>query len=141
MNKKKYIIILSTLSIFIITIIIIITVNSKGKINWIKEVEKSNNYQITINNCNEKEVIVPNEVLKEIANKLNNISDNGPWTGDNDKCYNNLSISYSKENQIQYITIKLIDENSFVLSTNTSEQYYTNSKELNSYINKLINTY
>lgn len=141
MNKKKYIIILSTLSIFIITIIIIITVNSKGKINWIKEVEKSNNYQITINNCNEKEVIVPNEVLKEIANKLNNISDNGPWTGDNDKCYNNLSISYSKENQIQYITIKLIDDNSFVLSTNTSEQYYTNSKELNSYINKLINTY
>lgn len=141
MNKKKYIIILSTLSIFIITIIIIITVNSKGKINWIKEVEKSNNYQITINNCNEKEVIVPNEVLKEIANKLNNISDNGPWTGDNDKCYNNLSISYSKENQIQYITIKLIDENSFVLSTNTSEQYYTNSKELNSYINKLIKEY
>lgn len=141
MNKKKYIIILSTLSIFIITIIIIITVNSKGKINWIKEVEKSNNYQITINNCNEKEVIVPNEVLKEIANKLNNISDNGPWTGDNDKCYNNLSISYSKENQIQYITIKLIDENSFVLSTNTGEQYYTNSKELNSYINKLIKEY
>ena len=107
MDKKKYIILLSTLAIFIIAIITILLANNKGKVNWIKEVEKSNDYQITVNNCNEKETIVPNEVLNEISKKLNNISDNGPWTGDNNKCYSSLIISFSKENQIEYITIKL----------------------------------
>lgn len=66
MDKKKYIILLSTLAIFIIAIITILLANNKGKVNWIKEVEKSNDYQITVNNCNEKETIVPNEVLNEI---------------------------------------------------------------------------
>ena len=141
MDKKKYIILLSTLAIFIIAIITILLANNKGKVNWIKEVEKSNDYQITINNCNEKETIVPNEVLNEISKKLNNISDNGPWTGDNNNCYSSLIISFSKENQIEYITIKLIDNNSFVLSTSGNDRYYTNSAELNNYINELINTY
>lgn len=141
MDKKKYIILLSTLAIFIIAIITILLANNKGKVNWIKEVEKSNDYQITVNNCNEKETIVPNEVLKEISKKLNNISDNGPWTGDNNKCYSSLIISFSKESQIEYITIKLIDNNSFVLSTSGNDRYYTNSAELNNYINELINTY
>ena len=80
-------------------------------------------------------------VLNEISKKLNNISDNGPWTGDNNKCYSSLIISFSKENQIEYITIKLIDNNSFVLSTSGKDRYYTNSAELNNYINELINTY
>ena len=133
MDKKKYIILLSTLAIFIIAIITILLANNKGKVNWIKEVEKSNDYQITVNNCNEKETIVPNEVLNEISKKLNNISDNGPWTGDNNKCYSSLIISFSKENQI--------DNNSFVLSTSGNDRYYTNSAELNNYINELINTY
>ena len=141
MDKKKYIILLSTLAIFIIAIITILLANNKGKVNWIKEVEKSNDYQITVNNCNEKETIVPNEVLNEISKKLNNISDNGPWTGDNNKCYSSLIISFSKENQIEYITIKLIDNNSFVLSASGNDRYYTNSAELNNYINELINTY
>lgn len=141
MDKKKYIILLSTLAIFIIAIITILLANNKGKVNWIKEVEKSNDYQITVNNCNEKETIVPNEVLNEISKKLNNISDNGPWTGDNNKCYSSLIISFSKENQIEYITIKLIDNKSFVLSTSGNDRYYTNSTELNNYINELINTY
>ena len=122
-------------------IITILLANNKGKVNWIKEVEKSNDYQITVNNCNEKETIVPNEVLNEISKKLNNISDNGPWTGDNNKCYSSLIISFSKESQIEYITIKLIDNNSFVLSTSGNDRYYTNSAELNNYINELINTY
>ena len=73
MDKKKYIILLSTLAIFIIAIITILLANNKGKVNWIKEVEKSNDYQITVNNCNEKETIVPNEVLNEISKKLNEI--------------------------------------------------------------------
>ena len=96
MDKKKYIILLSTLAIFIIAIITILLANNKG---------------------------------------------NGPWTGDNNKCYSSLIISFSKENQIEYITIKLIDNNSFVLSTSGNDRYYTNSAELNNYINELINTY
>ena len=38
MDKKKYIILLSTLAIFIIAIITILLANNKGKVNWIKEV-------------------------------------------------------------------------------------------------------
>ena len=113
MDKKKYIILLSTLAIFII-VIIYIKFKKRGFLN---------------------------EVLNEISKKLNNISDNGPWTGDNNKCYSSLIISFSKENQIEYITIKLIDNNSFVFSTSGNDRYYTNSAELNNYINELINTY
>ena len=46
-----------------------------------------------------------------------------------------------EKKDIEYITIKLIDNNSFVLSTSGNDRYYTNSAELNNYINELINTY
>lgn len=140
MNKNKYIILIIIALIFIIPITIIL-LNNKNKVNWIEEVKKSNSYQITINNCNGKEVIVPNEIINEIPNKLNNISDNGPWTGDNNKCYNNLTISYTKDNRIDYITIKIIDDNSFVLSTINSDRYYVDAKELNNYIKNLLIEY
>lgn len=140
MNKNKYIILIIIALIFIIPITIIL-LNNKNKVNWIEEVKKSDSYQITINNCNGKEVIVPNEIINEIPNKLNNISDNGPWTGDNNKCYNNLTISYNKDNRIDYITIKIIDDNSFVLSTINSDRYYVDAKELNNYIKNLLIEY
>lgn len=140
MNKNKYIILIIIALIFIIPITIIL-LNNKNKVNWIEEVKKSDSYQITINNCNGKEVIVPNEIINEIPNKLNNISDNGPWTGDNNKCYNNLTISYTKDNRIDYITIKIIDDNSFVLSTINSDRYYVDAKELNNYIKNLLIEY
>lgn len=140
MNKNKYIILIIIALIFIIPITIIL-LNNKNKVNWIEEVKKSDSYQITINNCNGKEVIVPNEIINEIPNKLNNISDNGPWTGDNNKCYNSLTISYNKDNRIDYITIKIIDDNSFVLSTINSDRYYVDAKELNNYIKNLLIEY
>lgn len=140
MSKNKYITLIITIIIFI-TIIIVILLNSNNKTNWIEKVKASDTYQINISNCNSKEVTLPNETIDEIEKKLNNISDNGPWTGDNNKCYTKVTISYETNNKIEYITIKIIDETSFVLSTNNNDRYYTNSKELNTYINNLINKY
>lgn len=140
MNKNKYITLIIIALIFIIPITIILLSN-KNKVNWIEEVKNSDSYQITLNNCNGKEVTVPNEVIDEISNKLNNISDNGPWTGDNNTCYSNLTISYTKDNRVDYITIKIIDDNSIVLSTITNDRYYVNTKELNNYINNLLIEY
>lgn len=140
MDKKKYITIIITIIIFI-TIIAIILINSNNKTNWIEKVKASDTYQINISNCNSKEITVPNETIDEITKKLNNVSDNGPWTGDNNKCYTTLTISYNNDDKIEYITIKIIDNNSFTLSTNGSDRYYTNSKELNTYINNLLNEY
>lgn len=140
MDKKKYITIIITIIIFI-TIIAIILINSNNKTNWIEKVKASDTYQINISNCNSKEITVPNETIDEITKKLNNVSDNGPWTGDNNKCYTTLTISYNNDDKIEYITIKIIDDNSFTLSTNGSDRYYTNSKELNTYINNLLNEY
>lgn len=140
MDKKKYITIIITIIIFI-TIIAVILINSNNKTNWIEKVKASDTYQINISNCNSKEITVPNETIDKIVKKLDNISDNGPWTGDNNKCYTTLTISYNNDDKIEYITIKIIDDNSFTLSTNGSDRYYTNSKELNTYINNLLNEY
>lgn len=140
MDKKKYITLIITIIIFI-TIIAVILINSNNKTNWIEKVKASDTYQINISNCNSKEITVPNETIDEITKKLNNVSDNGPWTGDNNKCYTTLTISYNNDDKIEYITIKIIDDNSFTLSTNGSDRYYTNSKELNTYINNLLNEY
>lgn len=140
MDKKKYITLIITIIIFI-TIIAVILINSNNKTNWIEKVKASDTYQINISNCNSKEITVPNETIDEITKKLNNVSDNGPWTGDNNKCYTTLTISYNNDDKIEYITIKIIDNNSFTLSTNGSDRYYTNSKELNTYINNLLNEY
>lgn len=140
MDKKKYITLIITIIIFI-AIIAVILINSNNKTNWIEKVKASDTYQINISNCNSKEITVPNETIDEIAKKLDNISDNGPWTGDNNKCYTTLTISYNYDDKIEYITIKIIDDNSFTLSTNGSDRYYTNSKELNTYINNLLNEY
>lgn len=140
MDKKKYIILIITIIIFI-TIIAVILINSNNKTNWIEKVKASDTYQINISNCNSKEITVPNETIDKIVKKLDNISDNGPWTGDNNKCYTTLTISYNNDDKIEYITIKIIDDNSFTLSTNGSDRYYTNSKELNTYINNLLNEY
>lgn len=140
MEKKKHITLIITTIIFII-IIAVILISGKTKTNWIEKVKTSDTYQININNCNGKEIIVPNETIDKIEEKLKNISDNGPWTGDNNKCYTTLTISYSNNNNIEYITIKTVDNNSFVLSTNGSDRYYTDSKELNNYINNLLNEY
>lgn len=140
MDKKKYITLIITIIIFI-AIIAVILINSNNKANWIEKVKASDTYQINISNCNSKEITVPNETIDEITKKLDNISDNGPWTGDNNKCYTTLTISYNNDDKIEYITIKIIDDNSFTLSTNGSDRYYTNSKELNTYINNLLNEY
>ena len=140
MDKKKYITIIITIIIFI-TIIAVILINSNNKTNWIEKVKASDTYQINISNCNSKEITVPNETIDEIAKKLDNIYDNGPWTVDNNKSYTTLTISYNNDDKIEYITIKIIDDNSFTLSTNGSDRYYTNSKELNTYINNLLNEY
>ena len=140
MDKKKYITLIITIIIFI-AIIAVILINSNNKTNWIEKVKASDTYQINISNCNSKEITVPNETIDEIAKKLDNISDKGPWTGDNNKCYTTLTISYNNDDKIEYITIKIIDDNSFTLSTNGSDRYYTNSKELNTYINNLLNEY
>lgn len=138
MNRKKYIIAGTTIIVFII-IIIIILLNKNSKENWITEILNSEKYEITMKNCNNQEKKLPNEVLQELSNNWNKVSNNGPWLGNNNTCYNTVTINFETNNIIQKTEILLIDDTSLVLNINNSSTYYTNSSNINNYINSIFN--
>lgn len=140
MNKKKYFIIGITILFFLIVILIILFSNNK-KVNWIEDIITSDNYTITMTDCNSRQIILPQETLKNLSSKLKNISDNGPWTGDDTKCYSKISIAFEKNNIIQTREILLTSDDTLVVNLNDGYRYYTNTKEANSYIKSLFNTY
>ena len=82
-----------------------------------------------------------NVEAKKIFDKWNSLSDNGPWTGEEDKCYSTVTITYEKNNVIQKREIKIIDDNSIVLVLNDGNRYYTNAKNVVDYLNELFNKY
>jgi len=140
MNKKNYFIIGGTILFFLIIIILILTKND-NKINWTKEILESTKYEITMTDCNGREIILPKETVKEIFNKWDKLSDNGPWTGDNTKCYKTATITFEKEGIVQSREILLLNNSELAVNLNEGYRYYTNSTEINKYLNELFNTY
>ena len=135
MSKKKYIVIGITALIFIIAIIIVLVMGKTGS-SWKNEILSSNNYEIIMKDCNDTQTTFPKETVKEVLNKLNNISDNGPFTGDNNACYNTVTISYEKNSIINSVEIKIIDKSSITININNTVRYYTNATDVVSYLNE-----
>lgn len=140
MNKKKYMTVGGTILLFVIIIVVILLQGNK-KDAWMKEVLASEDYQITMTNCSNRTTMFPKETIKELFNKWNQLSDNGPWTGDNNKCYSKVTITYSKDGIVKQQEFMLIDDSSLAISSSNGYWYYTNSSEVNSYLNDLFNKY
>lgn len=138
MNKKSYLIIGVTIIIFLIAIVTIVFSNNSKNNNWTTEIKKSQNFQITMTDCNGREKKLPNNILDELSNKWNLISNNGPWTGDNNTCYNTVTISYDNNGIVKQKQILIIDDSSMVLSIEESNTYYTNANSIINELNKLF---
>lgn len=129
MGKKNFLIIGAITVFFIIAIILIFTLNN-NKNTWISNILKSQNYEITMIDCNNREKKLKNETLNILSNKWNKMSNNGPWTGDPNTCYTKINISYENNGIINQVNIIIIDKNSLVLELGTETIYYTNSEEI-----------
>ena len=140
MTKKQYLTIYITIGIFII-IIAFILLKGNNKNNWLTTITKSNNYTITMKDCNDREVTLPRDTLTKISDNWNELSDNGPWTGNSDECYKTLTITYELNDIIETKQILLIDNTSLVLQDLKSTRYYTNSKKINDMLNDLFTKY
>lgn len=128
MTKKQYIIIGVTILIFIIIISFILL---KGQNNtWTKEILNSNSYTITKTDCNNNETKLDNSIMNKIDSSWKELSNNGPWLGDTNTCYETISIEYDKNGIIQKREILILDNNSIVLRFNNSDTYYVNATNL-----------
>lgn len=135
MNKKKYLIIAGLIAFFAIIIVVVLLSKNK-KNNWIDSILDSDTYSIVIADCTNNEKKLAKEVLKEISTQWKNLSDNGPWMGDENTCYTTVTINYEKDGIIREAQLLLVDDSSFVLTIDNVKEYYTNSKNLNTYLNK-----
>lgn len=135
MNKKKYLIISGLIALFAIIIIVVLLSKNK-KNNWIDSILEVSNYSINIADCNNNEIELTKEALNKISNEWNKLSDNGPWMGDENTCYTTVTINYEKEGIVREAQLLLIDDSSLVLTIDNVKEYYTNSKNLNTYLNK-----
>ena len=111
------------------------------KKNYTSEVLNSDNYEMTMEDCNSRKVTLPKEKVPELFNKWNSLSNNGPWTGDNNTCYTKVTISFEKDNIIKNVELILVDDTSLVLNKDNNSTYYTNSSEINNYLNDLFKRY
>ena len=128
MTKKQYIIIGVTILTFIIIISFILL---KGQNNtWTKEILNSNSYTITKIDCNNNETKLDNSIMNKIDSSWKELSNNGPWLGDTNTCYETISIEYDKNGIIQKKEILILDNNSIVLRFNNSDTYYVNATNL-----------
>lgn len=136
MDNKKYITI-GAMSLIIIAIIVFLFTNSND--NWTTEILKSDSYTTIMEDCNNRKVTIPSDDAKEILKKIDQTSDNGPWTGNNSKCYSTITITYDKNGIVQQREIKLIDNNSIAVNLNNGDRYYVNAKEIIDSANNLFN--
>lgn len=128
MTKKQYIIIGVTILTFIIIISFILIKNKNT--TWTKEILSSNSYTITKTDCNNNETKLDNSIMNKIDSSWKELSNNGPWLGDNNACYETISIEYDKNGIIQKREILILDNNSIVLRFNNSDTYYVNATNL-----------
>ena len=118
MTKKQYTIIGITIIIFIILIAFILI-----KLN-------SNSYTITKIDCDNNKTKLDNNIMKKIDSTWKELSNNGPWLGDTNTCYETISIEYDKNGIIQKREILILDNNSIVLRINNDDTYYVNATNL-----------
>lgn len=128
MTKKQYIIIGITILIFIILIAFILIKGNKS--TWTKEILNSNSYTITKIDCNNNETKLDNSIMNKIDSTWRELSNNGPWLGDTNTCYETISIEYDKNGIIQKREILILDNNSIVLRINNNDTYYVNATNL-----------
>lgn len=128
MTKKQYIIIGVTILIFIIIISFILIKNKNN--TWTKEILNSNSYTITKIDCNNNETKLDNSIMNKIDSSWKELSNNGPWLGDTNTCYETISIEYDKNGIIQKKEILILDNNSIVLRINNNDTYYVNATNL-----------
>ena len=128
MTKKQYIIIGVTILIFIIIISFILIKNKNT--TWTKEILSSNSYTITKTDCNNNETKLDNSIMNKIDSSWKELSNNGPWLGDTNTCYETISIEYDKNGIIQKREILILDNNSIVLRINNNDTYYVNATNL-----------
>lgn len=128
MTKKQYTIIGITILIFIILIAFILIKGNKS--TWTKEILNSNSYTITKIDCNNNETKLDNSIMNKIDSTWKELSNNGPWLGDTNTCYETISIEYDKNGIIQKREILILDNNSIVLRINNNDTYYVNATNL-----------
>lgn len=134
MNRKTYFIIGSAIAVIIIAITIFAFLSPKSNSSWLGEISNANSFEIIMSDCNGREKTLSKDVITNISNNWNKLSNNGPWMGDNNKCYKTVTISYENNGIINEKEILLIDETSLVLSSSGSSTYYTNASEIRSYL-------
>ena len=128
MTKKQYTIIGITILIFIILIAFILIKGNKS--TWTKEILNSNSYTITKIDCNNNEAKLDNSIMNKIDSSWKELSNNGPWLGDTNTCYETISIEYDNNGIIQKREILILDNNSIVLRINNNDTYYVNATNL-----------
>lgn len=128
MTKKQYIIIGVTILTFIIIISFILIKNKNT--TWTKEILSSNSYTITKTDCSNNETKLDNSIMNKIDSSWKELSNNGPWLGDTNACYETIAIEYDKNGIIQKREILILDNNSIVLRFNNSDTYYVNATNL-----------
>lgn len=128
MTKKQYTIIGITILIFIILIAFILIKGNKS--SWTKEILNSNSYTITKIDCDNNKTKLDNSIMKKIDSTWKELSNNGPWLGDTNTCYETISIEYDKNSIIQKREILILDNNSIVLRINNDDTYYVNATNL-----------
>lgn len=128
MTKKQYTIIGITILIFIILIAFILIKGNKS--SWTKEILNSNSYTITKIDCDNNETKLDNSIMNKIDSTWKELSNNGPWFGDTNTCYETISIEYDKNGIIQKREILILDNNSIVLRINNDDTYYVNATNL-----------
>lgn len=99
MTKKQYTIIGITILIFIILIAFILIKGNKS--TWTKEILNSNSYTITKIDCDNNKTKLDNSIMNKIDSTWKELSNNGPWLGDTNTCYETISIEYDKNGIIQ----------------------------------------
>ena len=107
---------------------------NKQNSNWTKDILNTNNYDIYYVDCNNTETILNKEVLNKIDTYWKELSNNGPWTGNNDVCYDTISVRYDNNNVMQKIDIQIIDNDSIVLKSNNNTTYYNHANNLVAYL-------
>ena len=128
MTKKQYTIIGITILIFIILIAFILIKGNKS--TWTKEILNSNSYTITKIDCDNNKTKLDNSIMNKIDSPWKKLSNNGPWLGDTNTCYETISIDYDKNGIIQKREILILDNNYIVLRINNDDTYYVNATNL-----------
>lgn len=135
MKRNKILILLGVSLLFIIAITVIIL--NKDRNTLLSKIKSSDNYKIILENCDNTTKEIDKTNLETIEEKLKSISDNGPWLGNTNTCYQKISINYENDNIIQKLEIDVIDTSSIVITESKTSEYYTNATEFINYINSL----